>query len=369
MTTTPERPTGQRVYHSDATLTLLLGDAVEQMRTLPDGLVDCVVTSPPYWRKRDYGVPGQIGQERTPQAFTAAVAAVLVEARRVLAPHGSAWINVGDTYHRGSLVNIPALVEAAAVAQGWLVRNRIVWAKTGGMPEPARDRLANRHEVVLHLTRSRRYYYDLHGHATLRGNGANPGDVWHISPVKGTSAHLAPFPEDLVRRALELTCPPRVCTTCGRPAERIVRRTALLDESRPQARRAMELAREHQLSDAHIAAIQATGISDAGKALVVQTGTGRNATEVQRLAAEAKQALGGYFREFTFARKVTTGWTDCGHDTWRQSLVLDPFSGSGTTCRVALGMGHDAIGIDLDVRGHDELTASLSTPPSLPLEA
>lgn len=109
----------------------------------------------------------------------------------------------------------------------------------------------------------------------------------------------------------------------------------------------MELAREHDLTPEHIKAIQATGVSDVGKATKFQNGTGRNAAEVQRLAAEAKAALGGYFREFTFAKRETVGWTDCGHGTPGRGVVLDPFVGTGTTAGVAVDMGRDAIGMDL----------------------
>ncbi len=110
----------------------------------------------------------------------------------------------------------------------------------------------------------------------------------------------------------------------------------------------MELAKEKGLTEAHIAAIQATGISDAGKALKVQTGTGRNSEIVKKLAAEAKEVLGGYFREFTFAKRETVGWTDCGCNApFRPGIVLDPFMGTGTTLRAAKDVGRSAIGVDL----------------------
>jgi hypothetical protein len=121
----------------------------------------------------------------------------------------------------------------------------------------------------------------------------------------------------------------------------------------------MELAREAGLTDAHIAAIQATGVSDAGKALRVQNGTGRNAAPVKKLAAEAKAALGGYFREFTFARKETEGWTDCGHGQPARGVVLDPFVGTGTTLKVAERLGRDSVGVDLVPHVGDD--AGLST--------
>jgi len=109
----------------------------------------------------------------------------------------------------------------------------------------------------------------------------------------------------------------------------------------------MELAKQKKLTPEHIRAIQAFGVSDVGKATKFQNGTGRNSREVQRLAAEAKEALGGYFREFTFAKKRTVGWTDCGHGTPARGVVLDPFAGTGTTLTTAVDAGYDAIGVDL----------------------
>lgn len=324
----------------------LRGDA----RDLPldDSSVDLVVTSPPYWRKRDYGVEGQIGQEETPAEFVEAMIQCLREWRRVLRPTGSVFLNIGDSFHNRSLAGIPGRVEAAANDDGWRIRNRIIWAKDRGMPEPVRDRLAGRHEYVIHLVGRDDYYYDLHGYAHEVGNGTNPGDVWHIDLERNMGAHLAPFPSELVRRAILLACPYAVCPICGTPTERVVERTRELDTERPQARRAMELADKAGLTDAHIAAIQATGVSDAGKALRIQNGTGRNSAQVQELAAEAKEVLGGYFREFTFARRVTVGWTSCNHSSALEpGVVLDPFVGTGTTLEVAQAMGRSGIGIDL----------------------
>jgi DNA modification methylase len=323
------------------------GDA----RELPieDGSVDLVVTSPPYWQKRDYDVENQIGQEPTAQGYADAIIDCLREWRRVLRPTGSVFLNIGDTFHKRSLAAIPARVEAAAADDGWIVRNRIIWAKDGGMPEPAQNRLANRHEYIIHFVAKYEYYYDLFGYAATIGNGANPGDVWHFNPGRHMGKHLAPFPMEIVRRAILLACPYTVCAECNEPRRRIVKRTTELDPKRPQAKRAMEIAKAARLTDAHIAAVQATGVSDAGKALTTQNGTGRNAAEVRRLAAEAKEVLGGYFREFTFARRVTTGWTNCGCDAPQlPGVVVDPFMGTGTTLKQALDMERSAIGVDLD---------------------
>jgi DNA modification methylase len=325
---------------------ILEGDARDI--PLPEASVDLVVTSPPYWKKRDYKLTGQIGQEATADAYVEAVLDCLREWRRVLRPTGSVFLNIGDTYHRRSLANVPARVELAAADDGWLVRNRIVWTKEGGMPEPARNRLANRHEYIIHMTVGGTYYYDLFGYSEKYGNGANPGDVWQFNPGRHMGAHLAPFPPEIAKRAIRLACPATFCPNCGVPQQRIVQRTAKLDENRPQARRALELAQKAGLTPEHIAAVQATGISDAGKALIYQNGTGRNSAEVKELAAEAKLVLGGYFREFTFAKRETVGWTECDCSVpLRRGVVLDPFMGTGTTLSTAMALERDAIGVDL----------------------
>jgi len=160
--------------------------------------------------------------------------------------------------------------------------------------------------------------------------------------------HLAPFPKEIVERAVALACPREVCRLCCRPRQRTVQRTTQLDLTRPQARRAIEIAEAAGLTPEHIAAIQAHGISDVGKATRVQNGTGRNSARVKKLANEAKAVLGGYFREYTFAQRITTGWTDCGHNDFGPGVVLDPFAGTGTTLKVAAARGRAAFGVDLD---------------------
>jgi SAM-dependent methyltransferase len=330
---------------------------------LPDRCVDTIITSPPYWRKRDYKVEGQIGQERSPELYVSALVEALREWRRVLRPTGSVFLNIGDTFHKRTLLDIPGRVAEAARQDGWTVRNRIIWVKNTGMPDPAKDRLASRYEHIVHLTPGRRhYYYDLFGYSARYGNGANPGDVWAVEPGVNKSDHLAPFPEEIVDRILALACPGKVCVVCGRPRMRRVKRTAELNPDRPQARRAMEIAQESGLTLRHIAAVQATGISDAGKAKQFQTGTTQNSAEVRKLAAEAKAILGGYFREFTFPRRKSAGWSRCEcHKGFMPGVALDPFMGNCTTPRVALRRGFSAVGVDLSQESLEEFK-SLMTP-------
>jgi hypothetical protein len=112
----------------------------------------------------------------------------------------------------------------------------------------------------------------------------------------------------------------------------------------------MEIFENSELEEKHLEAIQATGIADAGKRREVQNGTGSNSEEVLELAYEAKDVLGGYFREFTFPEKTTVGWTecDCKEQQTMPGTVLDPFAGSGTTIEVAKSLGLSSVGVDID---------------------
>jgi len=170
---------------------IIQGDCIEGLRTLPNASVHCCVTSPPYWGLRDYGHDGQIGLESTPEAYVARMVEVFREVRRVLREDGTCWMNLGDSYTgaansggankndggpavrvRGlpgkagdglkpkDLVGIPWRVAFALQADGWWLRQDIIWHKPNPMPESVRDRCTKAHEYVFLLTKSERYYYD-----------------------------------------------------------------------------------------------------------------------------------------------------------------------------------------------------------------
>jgi DNA modification methylase len=181
---------------------LMTGDALEQLRRLPDESVQCCVTSPPYWGLRDYGMEGQLGMERSPEEHVEKLVAVFREVRRVLRGDGVAWLNLGDCYSPQSthgakpemralqtartgdfnqlsrhlkdegkrpalpclkpkdLVGIPWMVAFAIRADGWYLRSDIIWAKPNPMPESVKDRPTRSHEYLFLLTKSARYYYN-----------------------------------------------------------------------------------------------------------------------------------------------------------------------------------------------------------------
>lgn len=346
------------------------GDAFDL--PLSDCSVDTVVTSPPYWQKRDYGMDGQIGQEDSPEEYINSLMTFLAECDRVLHPTGSAFVNLGDTYRDRSLLGIPQRFAAAVRDSDWTVRNEITWVKNGGVPSPVDNRFTCCTESVFFLVKNPDDYY--HDQFAYRERYGKTGDIWEIDMEPDGSSHLAPFPSALVERALLFGCPPLVCTRCNRPYKRIVDPSFELDTDRPQAKRAMERYQESNLDREHLEAVRATGLGMTGKTSEVQTGTGCNSTTVEELAAEAREVLGSYTREFVQPSRETVGWEptceascSCYSKTesveqksintitekateipnTRPGVVLDPFVGTGTTVEAASRCGLSAIGTDL----------------------
>lgn len=172
--------------------TIITGDSLAVLKTLPDESVDCCVTSPPYYALRDYGVKGQIGRESTPSEYIARLTEVFREVRRVLKKDGTLWLNIADTYvgtggktgttdpkypkGRSSknylrltsipdckpkdMIGIPWLLALALRKDGWYLRSDIVWMKGNAMPESVKDRPSRCYEHVFLLAKSRQYYYD-----------------------------------------------------------------------------------------------------------------------------------------------------------------------------------------------------------------
>lgn len=268
-------------------LQIITGDCLTELAKLPPESVQCCVTSPPYWGLRDYGVEGQLGLEKTPQEYVEKMVAVFREVRRVLRDDGTLWLNLGDSYvsnasnqvpqtkdHKGSrfagpnrnlfrpgsgradgivddrcqrnrngiscstlkpkdLCGIPWRVAFALQADGWWLRQDIIWHKPNPMPESVTDRCTKAHEYLFLLAKSQKYYYDAKAisegvadstrnyHRTRefakrlergypgspsRGGGnlcngdtPNRRSVWTVTTQPYSDAHFATFPPDLIK--------------------------------------------------------------------------------------------------------------------------------------------------------------------------
>ncbi|GIL29089.1 DNA-methyltransferase [Actinocatenispora comari] len=245
----PAAPTPRN--HPDrhaAWLRLVVGDAAAALATVPDGSVDLVFTSPPFWGLRDYHSPGQYGHEANLDDYLAHLRAVFAQLARVLAGDGTVWLHLGDSYggswgnyhagqpspasrqvrmpHYGThrppasryrpkcLLGVPWRVCLDLIDDGWILRNHIIWHRPNSTPTSATDRLHNRHDALFLLTRSPHYRFD---RAALRAEAgpAGAGDVWTLPSRPRTQRHPTGGYADLARRAVlagthpgQLVCDP-----------------------------------------------------------------------------------------------------------------------------------------------------------------
>lgn len=285
-------------------LRIINADVLDGLAQIESATVQTVVTSPPYWGLRDYGIEGQIGLERTPEEYVERLIAVFHEVRRVLRDDGTLWLNLGDSYasqtkgsggpsakqcsnagsfhsasqrlHHGlkdkDLVGIPWRVAFALQADGWWLRSDIIWAKPNPMPESVTDRPTKAHEYIFLLAKAQRYYYD---REAVRETG---------SRAPGT-------------RRLAFTSP-RAAAMGKKPSGNEI------------------------------------------DGWVTESGF-RNTRSVWTIATEP-------YPEAHFATFPTALPERCIRAGSRPGdTVLDPFAGSGTTLMVARGLGRNAVGIEL----------------------
>jgi DNA modification methylase len=344
---------------------------------MPEKSVQTCATSPPYWGLRDYGHDGQIGLEQTPDEYVAKMVEVFREVRRILRDDGTLWLNLGDSYAgpkgntrgdgagggqaRGEamfgeaqgkawgqakqLVGIPWRVALALQADGWWLRQDIIWHKPNPMPESITDRCTKAHEYIFLLSKRSRYYFDstaimepakyagtllkasdpktaknaakgvfggtsagFSQHDTLVGDRRNRRSVWTINTKPYAGAHFATFPEKLVEPMVlagssEVGC----CPSCGAPWMMV-----LDSESNPNRPK-----------------IDFTRFDDRG---------------VTRTTAGLDGRQGKSIKSFV-------GWgptCDCPEHKPVPCLVLDPFTGSGTTGAVSLRLGRNFVGCELN---------------------
>ena len=241
------------------TYEIFVGDCVDSMRKMESKSVHTCVTSPPYFGLRDYGMDGQIGLEDTPEAFVARLVEVFREVRRVLRDDGTLWLNLGDSYAANrsyqvtstkggpkpkDLIGIPWRAAFALQADGWYLRQDIIWHKPNPMPESIRDRCTKAHEYIFLLSKGPKYFFD-HGAikepmaasslprlkqniadqvGTTRANGGaktngnmkavgngetrNRRSVWTVTTKPFKGAHFATFPPDLIEPCILAGSPP-----------------------------------------------------------------------------------------------------------------------------------------------------------------
>lgn len=310
------------------------GDSRALLSELPDESIDFCMTSPPYWRKRDYA-NGGIGLENDVETYIENLMAVFVEVRRVLKKTGSFWLNMGDTYHQKGLVGIPwRLALRLMDGQGWILRNDVVWNKLKG-PDNSKDKLRNTHEYIFHFVQSSQdFYYDINAIRT-KPQTARIKDGAIVSATGVTGVRY--------KRQIELS-------------------TSLDDSEKITAFNALE---------AMLNRIRVGEIADFR--MVIRKQQRPTHSDSERLSGRAKELAqrGFYFLIYhPDGSKPSDVWDILPEDTVKRpdhfavypedlcripllatcppdGIALDPFCGTGTTNLVAMQLGRKSIGIDL----------------------
>ena len=219
---------------------ILQGNCLETLSSLEEKSVNTCVTSPPYWGLRDYGTDDQLGQEETPEKFVESLVNVFREVRRVLRDDGTVWLNLGDSYlSNKQLGGIPWRVAFALQADGWYLRQDIIWHKPNPMPESVTDRCTKAHEYIFLLSKLPKYYYDYEaikedaksepkvrdkmgegyqadytkgkrfseGERVWGTETKNKRSVWSIPVASYSEAHFATYPPELIKPCILAGCP------------------------------------------------------------------------------------------------------------------------------------------------------------------
>ncbi|MCK9604057.1 MAG: site-specific DNA-methyltransferase [Candidatus Omnitrophica bacterium] len=349
------------------TWTVRTGDAAAALELLEPESVHGVITSPPYWGLRDYGVEGQIGREATPELYVERIVEVFRAVRRVLRSDGTVWLNLGDSYASNAssprrqggfppnrtlaqedvsgaiayrsraikdkdLVGIPWRVAFALQSDGWHLRQDVIWSKPNPMPESVRDRCTKAHEYVFLISKRARYWWDplalrepaastphAPGNrkwAAERKDGDRVGktwsedgtrnrrSVWEVPTAPYPGAHFATFPEDLVEPMIKASIPEMACPACGRGWVRTFR---------SRGAKSYAVAKSGAKRGAGLRTAF-SGYSDGRRTPILEPGP--------------------------WAADCNCVPASC------PGLVLDPFAGSGTVGVVAVRFGRSFLGID-----------------------
>lgn len=313
---------------------LLLGDSKRLLKRIPDDSIDCVMTSPPYWGKREYD-SGGIGQEETVGKYIRSLETVFAHVKRILKPTGSFWLNMGDTYNEKGLVGVPWRVALRLVdRKGWVLRNSVIWNKVKSGMDNSSDRLGNIHEDVFHFVlQPKGYYYDVDA---IRSEP-------RYARVEGTSVVSSTGVSGVrYRKQIEMS-------------------EALSDEERVAALRALEQAivdmaggvlsdfrmiiRGQQRtthSDSERVSGRAKEIRDKGFYIIRCHPKGSKPTDLWDIVPEDTQNRGLHFAPYPSDLCRMPILATCPEN----GIVLDPFCGTGTTMLVAQRFGRKSIGVD-----------------------
>lgn len=309
------------------------GDSLDVLKKMSDNSIDCCITSPPYWQKRLYE-NGGIGLESSPAEYIESLYAIIKEIKRVLKPSGSFWLNIGDSYHNKSLVGIPWRIALRMIDDGWILRNNVIWNKHKGGLSPNTDRFGSVFEDFFFFVKSDKYYFDADSiRSKPRQSIVKNGAVVSATGVSGIR----------YKRQIEMS-------------------TSLSDNEKEEASKQLNIVLDRikngEISDfrmvirneqrtTHSDSTRLSGrakeLKEKGFYFLFYNPKGTMPNDVWDIIPEDSQHRKTHYAPYPEELCVIPIKSTCPKD----GVVLDPFSGTGTTMKVAYELGRKSVGIDL----------------------
>lgn len=327
---------------------LLNGDAVSVLESIPDKSIDFVMTSPPYWGKREYA-GGGIGLEADPRDFVRNLAAICAQVKRILKDEGSFWLNLGDSYNSKGLVGIPWRVAFELVDnQGWILRNSVIWNKLKGGMDNTKDRLGNVHEDVFHFVKKAKgYFYDADAIRTKpREAKVINGSVISATGVSGVR----------YKRQIELSTALSLeeKSAASEALERML--TDIADGKVSDFRMVIRGQQRATHSDSEKVSGRAKELRDKGFYFLRYHPKGSKPADVWDIIPEDTQNREAHFAPYPIDLCRIPLLATCPEG----GIALDPFCGTGTTLIAAKSLKRRSVGIDIS-RRYLELTSERIT--------
>lgn len=299
-------------------------DILNATNDLENNSIKCVITSPPYYKARNYGNADQIGLEETPEKYVETLVNVFEELKSKMTSDGNLFVNLGDKYDKNkSLMLIPSLFAIKMIDNGWILRNKIIWYKPNHQPSPVKDRLTNTYEEIFHFTRQRKYYYDLDSiripieYNEKEGEKARKRFKERIEQSDLSEEQKSLAMEELIR---------------------------LHKENRINKDARLKLKGSHKTlfgGDSTLSG-RAKELETKGFYFHCNNPKGKNLGDLLSVNIKSHKGI----HEAIFPEELVIPLIKVG--SGEGDTVLDPFAGTGTTCRVAEDLGRVGLGVELN---------------------
>ena len=299
-------------------------DILSATNDLKNNSIKCVITSPPYYKARNYGNTDQIGLEETPEKYVESLVNVFEGLKTKITSDGNLFVNLGDKYDKNkSLMLIPTLFAIKMIENGWILRNKIIWYKPNHQPSPVKDRLTNTYEEIFHFTKQRKYYYDLD---SIR-------IPIEYNEKEGEKAHKR-FKERIEQSDLSEEQKSLAMEELSR----------LHKENRINKDARLKLKGSHKTlfgGDSDLSG-RAKELETKGFYFHCNNPKGKNLGDLLSVNIKSHKGI----HEAIFPEELVIPLIKVG--SGEGDIVLDPFAGTGTTCRVAEDLGRVGLGVELN---------------------